>query len=166
MDVSTHITNSLSIRLLVVALALFSPLACYFISGPMPSYSQYWETPMQPLFIFTNAATSYYLFSMRRWWLASVLLLLLTAFSNSQYFWIHNTVAVLFFVVSGWTIATAKRGSLFIIPYLAGIVYLIFTRDIFWAEVVGIHTVCLFHLHYMLLYVFTKRLKFSYQLRR
>ena len=158
MDTPNHITNSTVVKILVISLAIISPFLCYFVIGPLPSYSHYWDTPMRPLFIFTNATTSYYLFSMKKWWIPSSLLLLVTAFSNDQYFIIHNVVAVLFFIVSVWAIITGKRGRGFIIPYLIGVMYLAITKNIFWAETIGICTMCLYHLYPIVLLYFYKKI--------
>ena len=87
-----------TVRLGVIIFALIYPLICLFYIGYKPSLSQYWNTPMQPIFIFSNAATSYYLIGLKNWRISSCLLTLVTAFSIEYYPTSHNVLAVAFFV--------------------------------------------------------------------
>jgi hypothetical protein len=156
----SNLTDNLVVRFIVVFLAIASPFACVLIDGPLDSYSQYWTSDLRPLFVFTNAATSYYLFSSRSWWIPSTFLLLLTAFSYDQYFWIHNISAVCFFIASGISIMNSKKYQGYIVPYFSSMIFLV-TFGILWAEIFAILVICVFHLHRMIKFyqIDTKRKK-------
>jgi hypothetical protein len=138
-------------RLLVVITALASPFLCIAIEGELPSYSQYWTTDIRPLFIFTNASTSYFLFSVDRWKIPAICLLLLTAFSYDQYFWIHNTTAICFFVLCAISISFSRKFQYYILPYLFSIVILL-KFGILWGEISAILVICAFHFHRLIEY--------------
>ena len=138
-------------RLLVVVSAIASPFLCILIEGELPSYSQYWTTDIRPLFIFVNASTSYFLFSVDRWKIPSICLLLLTAFSYDQYFWIHNITAICFFVVCAISISFTKKFQYYILPYLFSIVILL-KFGILWGEIFAISIICTYHLHRLIEY--------------
>ena len=57
----------LSIRTATLILTIIAPFACIATYGWEYSYSQYWNTPLQPLFILSNIITAYYLFDSERW---------------------------------------------------------------------------------------------------
>jgi hypothetical protein len=136
------------IRVLVVLLALMQPLIILLTLGDVPSISSIWSTYLQPLFIITNAVTSYFLFSTKRWFLPSLFLLLLTAFSVDFNLILHNTFAGLFFLVCTYSLTGIRRLRWYLIPYLlSGVVLLFF--GIFWAEVLAIIIICSYHLHVM-----------------
>ena len=78
------------IRMAVILSALLAPYFCIFFAGFQQSLSAYWNTDMQPVFIFANAATSYYLFSIPNWRTSALCLLLVTAFSVDAYELTHN----------------------------------------------------------------------------
>lgn len=132
------------VRAAVVLLAIISPFVCISIEGVLPSYSQYWSTDIRPLFIITNAATSYFLFSTFQWRLSSIFLMLLTSFSHDQYFWVHNVTAILFFIFAGVAIVKDRHFNLCIIPFLFSVVILLLF-GILWAEITAITVMCIFH---------------------
>jgi len=132
------------LRIVVIIVALASPFICIGTEGELNSYSQYWSTDIRPLFIFTNAATSYFLFSMDRWKFPAICLLLLTAFSHDQYFWVHNITAICFFVLCAISILSSRKFQFFIIPYFSSIIILV-TSGILGAEVFAITVICIYH---------------------
>jgi hypothetical protein len=147
----SNLTDKVSVRLSVILLAIASPFLCIFFKGELNSYSQYWSTDFRPLFIFTNAATSYFLFSSRSWWLPSVFLLILTAFSYDQFYWVHNVSAVIFFLLSGLSIAKSRKFQAYILPYTSSLIVMA-CYGILWAEITAILTICAFHLHRLIKY--------------
>lgn len=144
------ILNNFFVRIIVVIVALLSPWICFLSIGELNSYSQYWTTDIRPLFIFTNASTSYFLVSSERWRFPALALMLLTAFSYDQYFWIHNVTAIAFFILCAIAIATGPL-RYYIVFYLSSII-LLFSSGIFWAEVFAITVTCAYHLHLTLAY--------------
>lgn len=140
-----NLVNSPIVKVAVILLAALSPFIYIAVCGQKISISSYWETQMQPMFIFVNASTSYYLFSIKNWWTPSFLLMILTAFSVSQFFWVHNIFAIAFFVFSGVSLIRSKI-KWYIFPYLCSAIPLLF-GNILWAEIIGILTICAFHVH-------------------
>ena len=128
-----------------MTLSMVSPFIYMGVSGHQVSISSYWETPMQPLFIFVNASTSYYLFSIKNWWIPAFFLMLLTSFSVTNFFIVHNIFAISFFFFCGISILKSKI-KIYIFPYLLSLIPLFF-GSLIWAEIMGILTVCLFHFH-------------------
>jgi hypothetical protein len=124
---------------------MVSPFIYMGVSGHQVSISSYWETSMQPLFIFVNASTSYYLFSIKNWWIPAFFLMLLTSFSVTNFFIVHNIFAISFFFFCGVSILKSKI-KIYIFPYILSLIPLFF-GSLIWAEVMGILTVCLFHFH-------------------
>ena len=115
-------------------------------SVELRSYSEYWTTDYRPLFIITNAITSYYLFSVTRWRVSALFLLIVTAFSYDQYFYIHTISAIAFFIYSGIAIAKTKKFELYAIPYFSSLFVLVIF-GILWAEVFAIFVMSVFHLN-------------------
>jgi hypothetical protein len=148
----SNLTEKVWFRFLVIIIAIISPFVCLFSVGELDSYSEYWTSDLRPLFIFTNAATSYFLFSMRNWWLSAVCLMLLTAFSFDQYLWVHNISAISFFIFSGIAISKSRKFQYYILPYISSIIVLLY-YGIFWAEVSGIVVVSCYHLHRLITYI-------------
>ena len=141
-----NLTDKIWVRILVLAIAIISPFLCIGIEGELSSYSAYWGTDMRPIFIFTNAATSYFLYSMKNWWFPALFLMFLTAFAIDQYLWVHNITAILFFIFCGISIRLGRKYDYYLIPYLSSIIFLIFF-GILWAEIVAILTICAYHTH-------------------
>lgn len=132
------------LRLCVVIFAALSPFICLFLVGYRSSLSQYWNTPMQPLFVFANAATSYYLITIKNWKLSSILLILLTAFSVEYYNSIHNIFAVVFFITTAISLWKANHFKFCFWIYLTSLIALPFSM--LYAEIIAIFSMCIFHL--------------------
>ena len=144
------------LRYLVIILAMLLPIVIVIMFGfDFPSISTTWDTVLQPLFIITNAITSFYFFSLKRWKIPSVFLLLLTAFSVDMSPMFHNLLAGGFFLTCLYPLMWFKRFSYYVFIYLfAGVIWLFF--GLFWFEVWGIYVLCIFHIHVML---YKRRLK-------
>jgi hypothetical protein len=127
-----------------VALAIISPFILIFFGGKiLPSLSSYWMTDLQPLFIVTNAITSYYMFSAKRWRVSSLFLLLLTAFSVELFPQFHNVTAIIFFLANLYPMFTLKRFRWVTYVYLATLP--IFFYSILWGEVIAIVILAGYH---------------------
>ena len=133
------------VRLFVIILALLQPYIVYWTLGDIKALSLVWGTPLEPLFIATNALTSYYLFSMKRWELPALCLLLLTAFSLGTYPIVHDIIAICFFVSVVYPLYRTKRFKYFLYLYLISLL-IGYMWGIFWMEVWGIAVMCLYHL--------------------
>lgn len=133
------------IKLFVIALAAVAPIIMILVSGYQPSLSTFWKTDMQPLFIITNASTSYHLFAVRNWrWRPSAILLLaLTAFSVADYAMAHNILAVLFFVVSAVPLFMTHHFKYMKWVYLAALPLMI--HDMLLGEIFAIIALCVYH---------------------
>ena len=141
-----NLIDNFWVRVLVLLLAAFAPFICLLGYGELSSYSQYWSTDYRPLFIFANAATSYFLLSMKNWRIPALILMIVTIFSYDQYLWIHNIAAIIFFIISGLAILKSQKYQFYIIPYvLSGTI--LFFSTILWTEIFAILTICAFHLH-------------------
>jgi hypothetical protein len=131
----------------VVLLVAFAALLVYGMQQTnQVSISDFWSTPLQPLFIFVNAATSYYFFSTEKWQPSAIFLLLLTAFPVDNYMVLHNIFATSFFVYSAIPIATDKRLNIYLGPYVLSLAFVNWP-DIFFSEVIAVSTLCLFQGH-------------------
>ena len=113
-------------RLFTAIIAVLQPFIIYFSCGDLISLSQSWNTPLQPLFIFTNALVSYFFFDLPKWRISAVLLLLLTVFSVESYVDIHNVLAILFFISCVFPLWSIKRFRLYIPVYLLSVIFLRF----------------------------------------
>jgi len=138
------------LRFAVVLLALLQPLIIILCFGVnLDSISAIWLTYLQPLFIITNASTSYFLFSNRRWRIPSLFLLLLTAFSFEFSMLFHNIFAIIFFLSCIYSLYGIRRLRWYIIPYVCSIFFL-FLFGIFWAEVFAIIVICAYHFNLLI----------------
>jgi len=142
-------TNSVNflVKFAIIILSFISPLIMLIIYGKMGSISSYWESPLQPLFILSNALTTYVFMDLPKWKLSGVLLFLLTIFSVEYYPSLHNVFAISFFIVNLYPMYKLKRYRVFIIPYLLSCVLL---PDLFWCEVFAITVLCAYHLTLLL----------------
>lgn len=125
---------------------LFAVFTAYFLALhplQMESLSKYWFTKLQPFFIISNAATSYYFFSLHRWRIPAFFLLLLTAFSVDHYQHLHNVFAVFFFLSCIYSMSMVRRGRIFIPIYLATLP--IFVWSIIGGEVAAITVIASYH---------------------
>jgi hypothetical protein len=137
----------LYLKLAVILISISQPFILIGTQGWLWSISSYWNTPMQPLFIFVNAGTSYYFFNNEKWQVPGIFLLLLTAFSVEQYKLIHNIFAAGFFLSCLYPMLHLKRfrilGFLYLlcIPLFPFIGMLFF--EIYCVLIVGIYHLCI-----------------------
>lgn len=134
----------------VILLCILQPIIMlYYFGWEFKSYSKCWGTDLEPLFIITNATTSYFFFHLNRWWkVSAILLMLTTAFSTDVYPQLHNILAVFTFVSMFFALFEYK--SLRIYPLLFALAIGfggIFS--LFWLEVGGSYVACIYHLHVM-----------------
>jgi hypothetical protein len=142
----------------VIFLSMVMPICCIAISGEiLKSLSAYWNTPAQPIFIITNAAVSYFLFSIKEWRISSFLLLLITAFSINFFENVHNILAVLFFLLNLYPLYKNKRSRKYIIPYISFSFLLFF--GLLWYEIAAIYTLGVHHLEMMVLKIRMKKIR-------
>ena len=132
-------------RLFSSALAVVQPFIIYFLYGDNHAISRCWDTPLQPLFIITNALVSFFFFKIPKWRIPAILLLLLTSFSVTDYFVLHNIFAVLFFIFSGVSLWSIKKFRYYLIIFLLSALFLF--HGLFWAETWGIITLVFYHTH-------------------
>lgn len=132
------------IRLLVIILAAAAPAVLIAMCGWLPSLSSYWNTSAQPLFIISNAATSYYLFFESKWKRSAFALMLLTAFSIEYWPVIHNVLAVCFFLLTLIPMYQSKRFCWIICTYIASVLGLF--HSLLLAEIIGILNLCLYNI--------------------
>jgi hypothetical protein len=143
------------IKWITVIIAMLSPFIMIGWLGEMKSVSAYWNTAAQPLFIFMNATTSYFLFTTHHWQFPAVLLLLVTAFSVATYPILHNIFAVTFFAVCVWSLWQLHKFRWYIIPYiLAGALT---AHKLLYGEVLAITIICVYHIHIMLYVYFLRK---------
>ena len=133
----------LTIRTLAISLAIIVPIICILTQGLLKSYSQYWETPMQPLFILSNVITAYYFFEYDRWKPSACLLLLLTAFSVTDFGIIHNILATLFFLTCLIALTKTNHYSWAVVPFTGSLLILMYNMMI--AETLAIGVLALYH---------------------
>ena len=133
----------LSLRTLAIAVAIIVPIICISTQGLLISYSKYWETPMQPLFILSNVITAYYFFEYDQWKPSACFLLLLTAFSVTNFGPVHNVLAVLFFLSCFVTLVRSNHFGWTVIPYTASLLLLGYNMMI--AETLAIGVLSLYH---------------------
>jgi hypothetical protein len=132
------------IRIAVIIFAAITPFLCILSHGYLPSLSSYWKTDLQPLFIIANAATSYYLYSVKIWRPSALLLLLLTAFSVELFPLTHNFLAVIFFFMNIYPLYKRRFFKWTIWIYFSSLLVLPFSM--IFAEIIAINAICLHHL--------------------
>ena len=133
------------IKLFVIILSIIQPFLLMSICGELWSLSSYWRTPLQPMFIIINAATSYFFFSTDKWLIPSIFLLLLTAFSLDLYPTTHNVFAGLFFLSCAYPLLTLKRFQFFGILYFMSIFVLLYS-GMLWFEIYCVLILGTYHL--------------------
>jgi hypothetical protein len=136
----------LHLKIIVIIITIIQPFILLSTQGVRESISSYWETPLQPLFIFVNATTSYYLFSVPKWRFSSIFLLLLTAFSVTQFKLIHNIFAILFFISCFISLLSVKRFRYYGILYIISLP-LLFLLNFLWFEIYATIIIVSYHLH-------------------
>jgi len=113
---------------------------------PLDSISSTWGTPLQPMFIITNALTSYFFFELKKWRLAALFLLLLTAFPLDTFKIVHDISATLFFLFCMRGLFFIKKFRFYLIIYMISpLIWIVF--NLFWFEVYAIFVLCLYHLN-------------------
>lgn len=138
------------LKLAVILISISQPFILIGTQGYLWSISSYWSTPMQPLFIFVNAGTSYYFFHNEKWQIPGIFLLLLTAFSVEQYHQIHNIFAAGFFLSCLYPMIHLKRFRILGFLYLLCIPLYPFIGMLFF-EIYCVLIVGIYHL-FILLY--------------
>ena len=113
MDLKKTDRTNFMIKIAIIILSFISPLIMFFTYGEMGSISSYWNSPLQPLFILSNALTTYVFMDLPKWKLSGILLFMLTIFSVEYYPSLHNVFAISFFVVNIYPIYKLKRWHLF-----------------------------------------------------
>lgn len=144
MDIANK--NSFLVRAIVILVAAVAPFIYTHYQQDEVSISEFWGTGLEPLFIFTNAATSYFFFSTEKWKPSAILLLLLTAFSVDKFAIAHNVFAASFFIYNFIPLATDKRLNIYAVPYTATLAFVQWP-DIFVTEVLAVLVLCVFHAH-------------------
>jgi hypothetical protein len=147
MDLKKTDRTNFMIKIAIIILSFISPLIMFFTYGEMGSISSYWNSPLQPLFILSNALTTYVFMDLPKWKLSGILLFMLTIFSVEYYPSLHNVFAISFFVVNIYPMYKLKRYRLFLIPYLLSCIFLF---NLFWFEVFAIGVLCSYHLTLLL----------------
>lgn len=137
------------LKLAVISISITQPFILIVTQGWLWSISSYWNTPMQPLFIFVNAGTSYYFFHNEKWQIPGVFLLLLTAFSVEQYKLIHNLFAAGFFLSCLYPMLDSKRFRFLGFLYMLSIPLFPFIGMLFF-EIYCIMVVGAYHLSILL----------------
>ena len=135
-------------RLLTSFLAVLQPFIIYILYGDNFAISNSWITPLQPLFIITNALVSFFFYKLDKWKIPAILLLLLTAFSVENHFVLHNILSVMFFIFSGISLLNLKKFRYYFLIFLMSLFFLYF--GLFWAETWAIITLVFYHIHLML----------------
>lgn len=149
----SQMAKDLLFRCIALVVALAQPIIILLYNGvDTISISSMWGTDLQPLFILTNAMTSYFFFQTKHWIIPSVFLLLLTAFSVNMYPILHNILAVSFFLSVFYPLYKV-RDKMFLILYACSIPFLLLS-DFFWMECWAIYIICAYHLKN--LYIFWK----------
>lgn len=96
MDLKKTDRTNFMIKIAIIILSFISPLIMFFTYGEMGSISSYWNSPLQPLFILSNALTTYVFMDLPKWKLSGILLFMLTIFSVEYYPSLHNVLQYLF----------------------------------------------------------------------
>lgn len=135
-------------RFFTSILGLAQPFIIYFLYGDIRAISRVWDTPLQPLFIITNALVSFFFFKIPKWRIPAILLLLLTSFSVTDHFVLHNIFAILFFIFSGVSLWSLKKFRYYLGIYLLSILFLFY--GLFWAETWAIISLVVYHIHTLL----------------
>ena len=135
-------------RLLTSFLAVLQPFIIYILYGDNFAISNSWVTPLQPLFIITNALVSFFFYKLDKWKIPAILLLLLTAFSVENHFTLHNILSVMFFIFSGVSLLSLKKFRYYFLIFLMSLFFLYF--GLFWVETWAIITLGVYHIHLIL----------------
>ena len=130
-------------RLTIICLIAIAPLICLLISGYKKSYSAYWETESQPIFIVANVITAYLLNQYKDWQPSAWLLLGVVAFNSFDYRMLHDVLAVMFFVSCLLVLLKKHRHNFITVTYIGSLAAAPFS--LLFAEQVAITMLCLYH---------------------
>ena len=137
------------IKIMVIVISAVYPFILLSVEGELKSISQYWNTPLQPLFIVANVMTGYFFLSLDNWKIPSFLLVLVTAFSVKLYPNAHNIFAVLFFISCMYPLFKSKRfkfyGYLYLVSPIIGLLF-----GLLYLEIYNIIILCSYHLHLLI----------------
>lgn len=136
------------VRICSIGLVAITPFILVLCHGPLFSLSQYWNTPFQPLFILSNAITSYFFFSTLNWRVPSFFLMLLTAFSLEWHSSIHDILATIFFITCAYALYQAARFRYYFYMFLIAMCIIPFSLLI--GEITGILLLCGYHAQILL----------------
>ena len=131
-------------RVLAMILGILCPLVMIIAYPEISSLSNFWNTPLVPLFIIMNIVTAYFFYLLPNWKVSGVLLFLLTAFPVNYFGQFHNILAVIFFISCMYAIAQSSRYSWLVFPFIAAVI--ISAKSLFWGEVASIYIICTYHL--------------------
>lgn len=131
------------VRLCSIGFASVVPIVLVVCNGPLYSLSQYWNTPYQPLFILSNAITSYFFFSTPNWRVPSFFLMLLTAFSLEYHNLIHDILAIIFFITCAYALFKSNRFKYHFYLFMIGIC--VMPISLLYGEIIGILVLCVYH---------------------
>ena len=143
MDLKRTDQPNFILKIGIIFLSFITPFVMLFSYGKMNSISAYWDTPLQPLFILSNALTTYVFMDLPKWRLSGIFLFLLTIFSLEYYNDLHDIFAIIFFVVNIYPLYSLHKYRFVCIPYILSCIWL---PDLFWFEVQAITILCLYHL--------------------
>ena len=136
------------IKIGVIILAILQPLIILYFCGEIESVSNSWQTNLQPLYIITNATTSYFLYSVKKWKMPALFLLLLTSFSIDFTPVTHNIFASLFFISCLIPLYSIHRFRHYMWLFI-GTTAIIKVYNYFWFEFAAIWVLCFYHLNLM-----------------
>lgn len=130
-------------KLALLICTALCPIVCYLLVGYQDSYSKYFLTNAQPIFIISNVVTAYYLHKIKDWEIPALLIILVLTFSVDKYPIVHNVLAVLFFIKCLIIIYEKSRYRNIIYFYLMSLILL--PISLFYVEVVLIYILCIYH---------------------
>ena len=144
-------------KLFTSILAIINPILIHILYPSLPTVSQSWGTPLQPMFIISNVLVSFFLLKLPNWRVPAILLLLLTAFNTDDFYVLHNIFAILFFIFSAVSLGSLHRLNYYVILYLGSIC--VMPLGLYWVETWAILTICLYHIHliFYTLFITTNR---------
>ena len=131
------------LRLTIICLVALSPLFCILLSGYQKSYSSYWITDSQPIFILANAVTTFYLFQEKHWRISALLLLFVIAFNSYDFKLLHDVLAIAFFISCLINLTKKNRNTFIIMCFMLS--FSLLNISILLTEIVAITSLCLYH---------------------
>lgn len=137
-----------ALRICVVLLTMLAPFLYLGFHGYELSVSTYWNSEWRPLYIISNAATSYFLFSLSNWKIPATFLMLLTAFAVDQYMFMHNFFAGCFFVFSFFCLLFSKRFKWYWKIYI--VCSFIALINLLLGEILVIELIAMYHLQMLM----------------